>query len=364
MSNTENLRMKKLRRSLLWKTLASMAVYTVALFVFLWAAYWLYSLRTWYGNEWLYRLLHFGDFSLDLWFKILLVLGYFLIFYYFWKKPFLYLEEVAQAAEKFSKMGEEELIQLSLPLQSVEGELNRNLLALRNSQRAAKEAEQKKNDLVAYLAHDLKTPITSVIGYLTLLRDEPQISPELRARYTGIALNKAQRLEELINEFFDITRFNLTHLTLEMERIDFSLMLQQIASEFTPILREKELEWRLEIPANVELLCDPDKLERVFDNLLRNAVNYSYRGTEIRLCMQQVGQEVMVQVQNHGKTIAPEKLERLFEQFFRLDSSRGSTGGGAGLGLAIAKEIVELHRGRIVAESGQETIVFTVYLPR
>ena len=123
---------------------------------------------------------------------------------------------MAQAAEKFSKMGEEELIQLSLPSQSVEGELNRNLLALRNSQRAAKEAEQKKNDLVAYLAHDLKTPITSVIGYLTLLRDEPQISPELRARYTGIALNKAQRLEELINEFFDITRFNLTHLTLEM----------------------------------------------------------------------------------------------------------------------------------------------------
>lgn len=364
MNNRHKTLGKRLRRTLLLKMLGAMLVYTVALMALLWVLYWLYSRKIWYGDELLYRLLHIGEIQLDTWFKFFLGIGYLIIFYRFWKKPFLYFEEVAESAGKFSKMGEDELIQLSPPLQSIEGELNYTLLELRNSQRVAREAEQRKNDLVAYLAHDLKTPITSVIGYLTLLRDEPQISPEIRARYTGIALNKAERLEELINEFFDITRFNLSHLTLEMERIDFSLMLQQIASEFTPILKEKDLKWKLEISPDIELLCDPDKLERVFDNLLRNAVNYSYRGSEICLRMWVQQDEVVVQVQNHGKTIAPEKLERLFEQFFRLDSSRGSAAGGAGLGLAIAKEIVELHHGRILAKSQQETIVFTVYLPK
>lgn len=110
-----------------------------------------------------------------------------------------------------------------------------------NNLRAAKEAEQRKNDLVTYLAHDLKTPITSVIGYLTLLRDEPQISEEIRSRYMNIALDKAERLDDLINEFFEITRFNLSHISLEKKQINLSLMLQQLTYEFQPMLAEKNL---------------------------------------------------------------------------------------------------------------------------
>ena len=227
----------------------------------------------------------------------------------------------------------------------------------------AKEAEQRKNDLIVYLAHDLKTPLTSVIGYLTLLQDEPQLSPELRERYTGIALEKAERLEGLINEFFDITRFNFTTLTLEAERTNLSRMLEQITYEFNPILAEKELTWNMNITPEVEILCDRDKMERVFDNLIRNAVNYSYSGTEISLSMQSLGEEVEIVVKNHGKTIPPDKLNRIFEQFFRLDSSRSSSTGGSGLGLAISKEIVELHGGRIQAESENESIIFQVFLP-
>lgn len=148
------------------------------------------------------------------------------------------------------------------------------------------------------------------------MQDEPQISPELRAKYTGIAWRKALRLEELINEFFDITRFSLSHLTLNREDINLTRMLEQMTFEFQPSLAEKGLSWTLQLTADVHLLCDPDKLERVFDNLFRNAVYYSYPGTAIAVRLALQDGAAVVQVENQGKTIAPEKLSRIFEQFF------------------------------------------------
>lgn len=293
---------------------------------------------------------------------LLILAGWGSITYYFFSKPLRYLDEIIAVAEKLAEPTAEP-IRLPSAMKNVQDELNLvREQSLRNAM-LAKEAEQRKNDLIVYLAHDLKTPLTSVIGYLTLLRDEPQISPQLRARYTGIALDKAERLEELINEFFDITRFNLTTLTLEKERRSLSRMLWQLVSEFEPILAEKELSWQTDIEKDVEILCDPDKLQRVFDNLIRNAVSYSYPGTEILLSMKQSEGSVDICVKNHGKTIPPEKLERIFEQFFRLDSSRASSTGGAGLGLAIAKEITQLHGGSIRVESADESITFWVTLP-
>lgn len=239
--------------------------------------------------------------------------------------------------------------------------------ALSAQQKIAQQEQLRKKDLVAFLAHDLKTPLTSVIGYLSLLHDEPQISPELRARYTDIALDKALRLEELTNEFFDITRFSLTSLALETEQINLSRMLEQITYEFLPVLADKGLSWQLEIQPEVQINGDPDKLQRVFDNLIRNAVNYSYPDTAVTLRMKTAdepgGSHVEICISNRGRTIPPEKLSRIFEQFFRLDTSRSSATGGAGLGLAISREIVELHGGGIQAESADENIVFTLWLP-
>lgn len=234
--------------------------------------------------------------------------------------------------------------------------------ALRDA-RAAREAEQRKNDLIVYLAHDLKTPLTSVIGYLTLLRDEPQISPEIRARYTGIALEKAERLEDLINEFFDITRFNLSRLELERQSVDLTRMLEQVASEFRPIFAESGLSCSLDLPPKLHYSCDPDKLARVFDNLLRNASYYSLPDSTVEIAGRIEAGKIVLTFSNAGKNIPQEKLDRIFEQFFRLDSSRATRTGGAGLGLAIAKEIVELHGGTIRADSTEDRITFTICLP-
>lgn len=234
---------------------------------------------------------------------------------------------------------------------------------LRSHEQILKEETARKNDLILYLAHDLKTPLASVIGYLNLLRDERQISEELQERYLSISLAKAERLEDLINEFFDIARFNLTDISLQYSKIDLTRLLEQLAFEFNPMLKEKDLSCSLQMPDEMLLRCDAGKIQRAFDNLLRNAVIYSYPNTEIEIGAERQKDRIVIKFINHGDTIPEENLERIFEQFYRLDISRSTSSGGAGLGLAIAKRIVELHRGTITAKSENELIVFTVTLP-
>ena len=222
-------------------------------------------------------------------------------------------------------------------------------------------AEQKKNDLVMYLAHDLKTPLASSISYLNLLRDEKQLSEELREKYLTIALAKSERLEDLINEFLEIARYSLSTITLQYSEVNLTRLLEQLVYEFQPVLDQKSLTCRLVAGDDILLTCDADRMQRVFDNLLRNAVNYSCDGTEITIEVKQGEDSVTLKFSNRGGTIPGEKLERIFEQFYRLDTGRSS--GGAGLGLAIARQIVTLHKGTITAESGDGVTVFTVTLP-
>ncbi|HEX3018041.1 MAG TPA: HAMP domain-containing sensor histidine kinase [Caproicibacter sp.] len=284
------------------------------------------------------------------------------ITYRFMLRPLHYLDDVAQAAAILAHPTE---VPITLPadLKNIENDLNSVREQTMESRKAAQVSEKRKNDLLVYLAHDLKTPLTSVIGYLKLIEDDTTVSPELISKYAGIAHDKADRLEDLINEFFEITRFSTTKLTLSPESTNLSRMLMQITYEFKPILAEKELEWDLQIPENIEIWCDPDKLERAVDNLIRNAVNYCFEKSAILFSLAKTENGVKICVENKGHTISPEKLALIFEQFYRLDTSRSGDTGGAGLGLAIAKELIELHHGTISASSEDETIRFEILLP-
>ena len=228
---------------------------------------------------------------------------------------------------------------------------------------AVKENEQRRQDLIAFLAHDLKTPLTSVVGYLTLLKDNPGLTHEQRAKFTGIALDKARRLEELLGEFFDISRMDLDSGPEEHSPIQLSMLLEQLADEFYPLFAEKELQCAVEIEHHLMVLGDPDKLARVFDNVLRNAVSYSIPGGQVYIQAQKADGQAQVTIRNEGLEIPEGELANNFRNFYRLDAARSSRTGGAGLGLAIAKEIVERHGGGIRAESNGRLTSFTITLP-
>ena len=306
----------------------------------------------------IYRGLYVYMVGLILWVVCILYLTYKLL-----KKVVNYVYELQAATGKlFDKSVD--YIELSPELSEIAININRLKQEAENNARLAQENEQRKNDLIMYLAHDLKTPLSSVIGYLTLLHDdEQQISQELREKYLSISLDKAERLEDLINEFFEITRFNLSNITLQYSNINLTRLLEQLIYEFKPILKEKNLKCTLNSTSDIMLHCDANKIQRVFDNLLRNAVIYSYTDTEVAITTELQENTIVITFENFGNPIAEEKLKLIFEQFYRVDTSRNTTSGGPGLGLAIAKHIVELHKGTIVAHSKDECIKFIVTLP-
>ena len=232
-----------------------------------------------------------------------------------------------------------------------------------NSEERLRAESVRKNELVAYLAHDLKTPLTSVIGYISLLKEAPDMPVEQRAKYTNIALEKALRLESLINEFFDITRYNLQEIVLEEETFDLGYMLIQMADEFYPVLEQHGKSIMIHADEDLPIMADSAKMARVFNNILKNAVAYSYDNTEIEIHAEKQDNTIHVSISNFGKTIPKQKLDMIFEKFYRLDDARSTNTGGAGLGLAIAKEIVVAHGGTISVTSEKQITTFTVELP-
>jgi two-component system sensor histidine kinase VanS len=273
-----------------------------------------------------------------------------------------YFDEIGSGMDKLVEESNDE-ITLSPELDFMENKLNQIKNNLEKQKKAALDAEQRKNDLVVYLAHDIKTPLTSVIGYLSLLDEAPDMPPEQKSKYVGITLEKAYRLEELINEFFEITRFNLQTIVLNKEKINLLFMLQQMADEFYPMLAPQGKQISVNVPDGLTLWGDADKLARVFNNILKNAIAYSDENSVIDISAWQQDENIVITFMNQGNPIPQTKIDTIFEKFYRLDAARSSKTGGAGLGLAIAQEIVTAHDGTISVESNPENTTFTVKLP-
>lgn len=314
-----------------------------------------------YSNaQTIYQLVFRSNMETILFFVALIFLVIFFRFLISWFTK--YFDEISTGMDKLTEESDDEII-LSPELDFMENKLNQIKGNLEKQKKAALDAEQRKNDLVVYLAHDIKTPLTSIIGYLSLLKEAPDMPPEQKAKYVGITLDKAYRLEQLINEFFEITRFNLQTIVLNKEKLNLSFMLQQMADEFYPVLAPQEKQVSVNVPEGLTLWGDADKLARVFNNILKNAIAYSYENSVIDISSKQQDKYIIITFTNQGNPIPQAKLETIFEKFYRLDSARSTNTGGAGLGLAIAKEIVNAHDGTISVESNAENTTFTIKLP-
>ena len=293
---------------------------------------------------------------------IIWVIGTLVLLYRLLKKVFGYIDEVGKATEDLVNK-DVEYIELPDELEEIQKRMNHLKRELEKNEKLAKENEEKKDELIVYLAHDIKTPLTSMIGYLSILDEIDDMPKKKQKNYISIALDKSYRLEDLINELFDVARFNSEKIVLEKEELNLNLMLEQIIDDFYPTLREVNKSIKLNYDEPISINGDSDKLSRVFNNLIKNAISYSKEESEIVINLKKDNNNAIVEVINKGKQISKEKLSKIFEKFYRLDSARTSRTGGSGLGLAIAKDIVELHNGTIIAESNEEETTFRVTLP-
>ena len=226
-----------------------------------------------------------------------------------------------------------------------------------------RESERTKNELITNVAHDLRTPLTSIIGYLELLAGNTRIDPEMQHKYIEIAYGKSKRLEKLIEDLFGFTKLNYGKMSMHVAQLDLVKLLGQLLEEAYPNFAEKNLSYDLQsnVPAKM-ISADGNLLARLFDNLIGNAIKYGADGKRV-LVQIFAGEEVVtVSVTNYGYVIPPDELPLIFNKFYRVERSRSSSTGGTGLGLAIAMEIVDMHGGTIGVTSDLNGTVFTVKL--
>lgn len=225
-------------------------------------------------------------------------------------------------------------------------------------------AEQTKDELITNVAHDLRTPLTSVIGYLDLVRQENILTPAQQKKYIGIAYDKAKSLETLIKDLFDYTRYNKDKVKIHQNILDLNEFMTQLVDEFYPSFTDKGLVCVQEF-ANESLIVygDGELLARAIGNLMSNAIKYGADGKQIEIYTERHAGDAVIKVVNYGRIIPKEDLNKIFDKFYRVESSRSLKTGGTGLGLAIAKNIVELHEGKISADSGLSGTTFQISLP-
>lgn len=240
---------------------------------------------------------------------------------------------------------------------------------LKEKERAAldieRNAERQKNELITNVAHDLRTPLTTIVGYLELIKDDTALSKEDVHKYSGIAYEKSIRLQEMMDDLFEFTKLDNADIKLNKSMINLSGLIMQMTDEFYPSFKECNITPIVDLPEeNIYVQGDGQLLARVFDNLISNALKYGYHNTDLKIEVSGDEKYATVKVINHGDTIASEDIPLLFNKFYRTDSSRNSKTGGTGLGLAITKNIVDLHHGDISVTSDDQITTFIVKFNR
>lgn len=240
---------------------------------------------------------------------------------------------------------------------------------LKEKERAAldieRNAERQKNELITNVAHDLRTPLTTIVGYLELIKDDTALSKEDVHKYSGIAYEKSIRLQEMMDDLFEFTKLDNADIKLNKSMINLSGLIMQMTDEFYPSFKDCNITPIVDLPEeNIYVQGDGQLLARVFDNLISNALKYGYHNTDLKIEVSGDEKYATVKVINHGDTIASEDIPLLFNKFYRTDSSRNSKTGGTGLGLAITKNIVDLHHGDISVTSDDQITTFIVKFHR
>lgn len=315
------------------------------------------------------KILKFLDSTIG-WIPISIIIGlvlFIIFFFIFTRKSIYYLEEINLGLKRIAEgdldtkipiRTENELGQLAKNINSMSKHLKRSIEEERN-------AEKSKNELITNVSHDLRTPLTSIIGYLGLISND-EYKDELSLRYyVDIAYNKSLELKKLIDELFEFTKISYGGLKLNLERIDIGQLIEQLAEEFIPILNDAGMECRI-VPYSEKLytMADGNLLVRVFENLFSNAIRYGKEGKYVDIELVGDKDSIIINTINYGEGISKIDLPNIFERFYKIDKSRSTDSGGTGLGLAIAKNIIELHKGDITVYSQNGKTEFQVRLEK
>lgn len=296
---------------------------------------------------------------------LLTCIMFIILFIMITNKKMKYLDEIAIGLRNIAsgnlqyhieERGNDEISNLASNINYMANEINKKIISERN-------AEKSKADLITNVSHDLRTPLTSIMGYIGLVKDEKYDSEETKKEYLNIAFNKSEKLKILIEDLFEYTKLNNDGIKIVKQKVNLTEFLFQLTEEMIPLFEQNNLSViKKSFKDKIYVELDPDKMVRVFENLLSNAIKYSYKPGAVNVMVYESEGDAIVRIKNRGANISSEKVSKLFDRFYRVDESRNAATGGSGLGLAISKNIVELHGGSIWAECIGEDISFYVRL--
>lgn len=296
---------------------------------------------------------------------ILSVLVFISVFIVITNRKIKYLDDIAKGVKVISggdlsyrieEKGKDEITSLSVNINNMAEEIETRI-------KSERLAEKTKGELITNVSHDLRTPLTSVMGYIGLIKDGKYEDEAMMKEYLNVAFNKSNQLKELIEDLFEYTKLNNNGIVKEKEKVNLVDFLSQIIEEYIPLFDENSLTVvKKFVDDKTVVNIDTGKMVRVFENLFSNAVKYSFKPGEVVVSSYENNGYANIVIRNRGESITKEKMDKLFDRFYRVDEARNSNVKGSGLGLAISKNIIELHEGKIWAECVGNDISFFIKL--